>query len=123
MVKATITVGNDDMFEFARNLVHNHYLDWNRRVNSQTYDPVPFRLRRCQAWHSGLCYDKQYDVHYIVLQSYFTPVAVYVREDDTVYRFGTWSNTTAQHQWKFKDYTGATNMVDIGSKGLYRGWR
>ena len=122
-LSATIGTSNKDTFEFARNLVHNHYIDWGNRIPRGIYDPVPYRLNKCQAWYSGYCYDPQYDVHYNVLQSYGTPVAVYVMEDDAVYRFGKWSNTTTQHQRKFKKETGATYMIDVGSNGLYRGWR
>ena len=98
------------------NIIHRHYTD-------AFGDPVPHQLNRCSAWYSGKYYNIDEDVHYQVLQSYNTPVALYVYETNTVYRLGTWSNTTAQHQHKFKRMLNADTMVDLGGQGLYRGWR
>lgn len=110
-------------FKFAMDVVRNHYRHWITRVQRGIYDPVPFQLNKCQAWMSGECYSPDYKVHYNVLQSYSTPVAVYIKEHNTVYRFGTWSNTTAQHQWKFYRKMNAEKMEDVGNSGLFRGWR
>lgn len=97
-------------------IIHRHYTD-------RFGDPVPYQLNRCSAWYSGKDYDIEENVYYQVLQSYNTPVALYVYETNTVYRLGTWSNTTSQHQHKFKRMLNADTMVDLGSQGLYYGWR
>ena len=98
------------------NIIHRHYRKYRP-------DHVPYQLNRCSAWYSDLEYDDVENVEYRVLQSYSTPVAIWISSENTVYRFGTWSNTTVQHQHKFKRMMNADTMVDLGGQGLYRGWR
>ena len=90
----------------------------------QRYGHCPNQLNKCKAWYSDMYYDDILDADIMILQSYNTPVAVYVYDTNTVYRFGSWSATTAQHEFKFyRDIVKAQEMVDYGSTGLFRGWR
>ena len=97
-------------------IIHRHYRKYRP-------DHVPNQLNRCSAWYSDYEYDEVENLSYRVLQSYNTPVAIWIPLENTVYRFGTWSNTTSQHQHKFMRLCNAQTMVDLGSKDLYYGWR
>ena len=107
----------DTIREDLINIVHRHY------KKHWMHDPVPYQLNSCQAWYSDLHYDEETGLTYRILQSYNTPVAVYIKDYDTVYRFGTWSNTTAQHQHKFTRKMGCKVLLDVQGYDLYRGWR
>lgn len=98
------------------NIIHRHYRKYRK-------DYVPNQIGSCSAWYSNEEYDENEGLIYRVLQSYTTPVAIWIKSENTVYRFGKWSTTTAQHQWKFKRLFNAQTMVDLGSNGLERGWR
>lgn len=86
------------------------------------------QLNKCSAYYTdnGLnChnYSSLSGYHVRVLRSYWTNVALYVSELNTVYCIGTWSNTTVQHQHKFAKLFGADRIVKYGADGLGRGWR
>lgn len=95
-------------------IVHTHYKDGH---------VCDIRLNKCSAWYSARFYNYDLAVSYVILQSYNTPVAIYIPQDKTVYRFGSWSSTTTQHQYKFLRAMGAEKMIDVGRSGLYRDWR
>ena len=85
------------------------------------------QIGKCSAWYSDNGtgsdnYSTLSGYHVRVLQSYWTNVALYVRELDTVYFLGTWSNTTVQHQYKFARLFNASRIIRYSADGLGLGW-
>lgn len=52
----------------------------------------------CQAWTSELLYNKHYDIHYMLVKSYNTIVAVVDMDNECYYELGKWSRTTSKQQ-------------------------
>lgn len=63
----------------------------------RVYEQEWTRLAKCTAWY------REVGERYVFLQSYETLVAVFDREDMTLYVFGRYSSTTYQHVRKFRN--------------------